>query len=180
MLSHDGARAYRRKHSGNNEICVRERNPRGDTRLPDADPTHSVPPTMNRLTTKLALSLATVALVASGCGGSKAKVDAGAAQAAVEKASGVTLKETPVPSDAAKEGLQKAFSNQTTAAADKQIVLLFTLKDQGTLDKVKAQLKKSVPGTDVKLFTHENLVVVYGAAGTDTSAKIKTAVEALK
>lgn len=135
---------------------------------------------MNRITTRLSLVLAIVALAASGCGGDKSKVDAGDASAAIAKAAGVKLTETTVPKDAAKEGLDKAYSNQATAAADKQLVLLFSVKDKGTLDKIKKQLKKSVPGNDVKLYTHENLVVVYAAAGTDTSAKVKAALDDLK
>ena len=128
-----------------------------------------------------AVAAAGIAVLAAGCGSSSSSsstIDASAAKAAVERAAHVRLSDAPVPGDARDQGLEKAFSNAGTAAADKQIVFLFALKDGDTVQKLKDELTGSVPGA-AKLMTHENLVVVYGSTGADHASDIKTTIDGL-
>jgi hypothetical protein len=132
--------------------------------------------------TALAAVLLTAALGTAGCGGSDAKISADDATAAVAKAAGVKLKPDDVPADAKKQGLKASSSNTTTASTDQQMVFVFTLKDADTVGKLKGSLSKAVPagGGLAKVFSHENVVVIYGAIGKDDrSAQVRKAVEAL-
>lgn len=134
---------------------------------------------MPRRTPLLTLPLLAAAL-AAGCGGSDAPTVAAAdAQSAVERAAKIRLATTDVSSQAKDEGLLAAASNAATATTDKQIAFVFTLKDAGTVDKLRGKLASSVPGGGVKVLTHANVVVVYGATGSDHTGAVTTAVQSL-
>ncbi|EHN09382.1 hypothetical protein PAI11_38020 [Patulibacter medicamentivorans] len=89
------------------------------------------------------------------------------------------LADMPVPDDAKDDGVERAYSNQSTAAKDGQIIMLFVLDEAGKAGEVAKQLRGSVPGESVQLFTHRNVVVVYGATGTDRKDAVRIAVERL-
>ncbi|WP_320668798.1 hypothetical protein [Patulibacter defluvii] len=133
---------------------------------------------MKRRSPFLVALLATVALV--GCGGSdEPKASATDARAAVARAAGVKLADMPVPDDAKDDGVERAYSNQSTAAKDGQIIMLFVLDDAGKADDVAKQVRGSVPGESVQLYTRRNVIVVYGSTGTDRKDAVRTAVERL-
>jgi hypothetical protein len=142
-----------------------------------------VPRMRNRPLLALVAASAASAALAAGCGSSSSSsssISGDDAKAAVEKAAAIHLASTAVPGDAKKQGLTAAYSNASTAAADKQFVFVFTMKDAGTLSKLKGQLKDSLPsGSAASVVTHENVMVVYGAIGSDHLAAVKSAVNAL-
>lgn len=138
----------------------------------------------NRPLLALVAASAASAALAAGCGSSSSSssssISGSDAKAAVEKAAALHLASTAVPGDAKKQGLTAAYSNASTAAKDKQFVFVFTMKDAGTLNRLKGQLKDSLPsGSAASVVTHENVMVVYGAIGTDHLAAVKSAVNAL-
>lgn len=134
---------------------------------------------MKRRSAILAPLLA-AALLTAGCGGSDGpKTEPGVAQAAIAKAAGVRLAAVPVPDDAKDQGLKAAYSNQASAATDKQVVFLFVLDDAGTVDELSDQLEQSVPGETVRSYEHGNVLVVYGAAGTNRGKAVQAALDQL-
>jgi hypothetical protein len=142
---------------------------------------------MRRPTHKTALAAvlitATAAFGAAGCGGSDSgAISSDDATTAIAKAAGVTLKADKIPGDAQKEGLKASASNTTTAGKDQQMVFVFTLKDNDTVGKLKDGLKNVVPAgsaADIKVLTHENIVVIYGNVGKDRSADVQKALDGL-
>ena len=134
---------------------------------------------MRSLTTVLA---ATAALALSACGAGK---DPGAnaitpvaAKASVERSAGLKLAPQAVPGEAHEQGLESAFSNAATAAADRQAVVVFLLEDAGVADKVSDLVRDSVPKPS-RLIVNDNVMVVYAAAGKDRAAQVEKAVAAL-
>jgi PBP1b-binding outer membrane lipoprotein LpoB len=125
-------------------------------------------------------AVAALALLAAGCGSSgEPAVSAATANAAVAKAAGVRLTQAKLPDEAAKQGLQSAASNSATASDDGQLVFVFTLDDAGKVDKLSGELRDSVGSGAAQLFTHENVVVVYGAVGSDHGKAVRAALEGL-
>jgi hypothetical protein len=138
----------------------------------------------NRPLLALVAASAASAAFAAGCGSSSSSssssISGGDAKAAVEKAAAIHLASTSVPGDARKQGLTAAYSNASTAATDKQFVFVFTMKDAGTLNRLKGQLKDSLPASSpASVVTHENVMVVYGQLGNDHLAAVKSAVNGL-
>ena len=134
---------------------------------------------MRSLTTVLA---ATAALALSACGSGE---DPGAnaitpvaAKASVERSAGLKLAPQAVPGEAHEQGLESAFSNAATAAADRQVVVVFLLQDAGVADKVSDLVRGSVPEPS-RLIVNDNVMVVYAAAGKDRAAQVEKAVAAL-
>jgi hypothetical protein len=137
----------------------------------------------------LSLSLAVLgatAALAAGCGGSdesggasSGSVTAADAEAAVAKAASVKMVETPLPDKAKEEGLESISTNSGTSATDKQIIFLFTVKDAGTLGKLKGELSKT-PGTSgAKVITKKNVMVLYGDIGSNHCPEVESAIDAL-
>jgi hypothetical protein len=136
-------------------------------------------------------SLAVVVVLAiAGCGGSGGgggggSIDPNTAKTTVETASGVKLTSIPVPDAASKEGLQGLYSNTSSITGDKQVVFVFDVKDSDTLNKLKSTLlnaKALQPAgvqTKLKILTHKNMAVVYGAIGNDHFSAISDAVNKL-
>jgi hypothetical protein len=132
-----------------------------------------------------------VPIAIAGCGGgggSSSSSDAVApstAKSTVEQAAGVKLATFPVPADAKKEGLQALYSNSTSFAGDKQIVFVFDVKDSDTLNKLKGSLLNAQAlqpagvKAKLKILTHKNIAVVYGAIGNDHYSDVSAAVNKL-
>lgn len=134
---------------------------------------------MRSLITVLA---ATAALALSACGsgedpGANA-ITPGAAKASVERSAGLKLAPQAVPGEGHEQGLESAFSNAATAAADRQAVVVFLLRDAGVADKVNALVRGSVPEPS-RLIVNDNVMVVYAAAGKNRTAQVEKAVAAL-
>jgi hypothetical protein len=127
-----------------------------------------------------ATATATVALAACGSDGNAgaSTITAHAAKASVERSARVQLVPQEVPAEARDQGLKSAFSNAATTAEDRQAVVVFLLKDAGVTDKVSDLVRGSVPEPS-RLIVHENVMVVYGAAGRDRAAQVENAVKAL-
>lgn len=134
---------------------------------------------MRSITTVLA---ATAVLALSACGsGEDPGADAitpVAAKASVERSAGLKLAPQAVPGEAREQGLESAFSNAATAAADRQAVVVFLLQDAGVADKVSDLVRGSVPKPS-RLIVNDNVMVVYAAAGKDRAAQVEKAVAAL-
>ncbi len=120
------------------------------------------------------------ALAVASCGGSSSPaVSTTDAKAAIEKAAGVKTSAMTLPSGSEKGGLVAAYNNAATAIDDKQAVTVIVVKDSGTLDKLKDTLNNFDTGGKAQILTHENIAVVYGAAGNDHLAAIKKALNGL-
>jgi hypothetical protein len=130
----------------------------------------------------IAVLAAAAALALSACGAEK---DPGAnaitpvaAKASVERSAGLKLAPQAVPGEAREQGLESAFSNAATAAADRQAVVVFLLEDAGVADKVSELVRDSVPEPS-RLIVNDNVMVVYAAAGKNRVAQVEKAVAAL-
>ena len=100
------------------------------------------------------------------------------ARASVEQAAHVKLKAEPVPADAREEGMTASYSNSATIAKDKQAVAVFVMKDADVASEVSERVRESAPKS-AKLIAHQEVMVVYAAAGTDHAAAVERAVKAL-
>lgn len=125
--------------------------------------------------TLLALSLAACG---SGGGGDDPGVRPESAKTSVERAARVELAAEPVPGEAREQGLEASYSNAATAVKDEQVVALFVMKDAGVADEVTDMVRASAPES-AKLIVEDEVMVVYAAAGSDRSAAVARAVEAL-
>lgn len=126
------------------------------------------------------LAAAAAALVA-GCGGggaAESHVSADAAKSRIERAAHVQLVSQPVPHDAAEQGLRAAYTNAATVAKDRQAVALFVLDDPDAAQKVSDLVRGSAPDR-ARLIVHDEVLVVYAAAGADRGNKVEEAVNAL-
>ena len=121
------------------------------------------------------------ALAVASCGGSSSPpVSPTDAKAAIDKAAEVKTAAMTLPSGSEKEGLLAAYNNGATAAKDKQFVTVIVVKDSGTLDQLKDTLNNFDTGkSKAKILTHDNVAVVYAAAGEDHLAAVKKALDGL-
>jgi hypothetical protein len=127
----------------------------------------------------LAAVAASVALSFAACGSDDTSAPSAASlKATVEQAAHVKLVASPIPDEAAKQGLTASFSNEPDVAKDKQVVFLFTVKDANTAGKVSEQVRGMIPGGS-KLIVDDNVIVLYATAGKDRGADIERAVKAL-
>ena len=132
------------------------------------------------LSALLAIATASLLLAACGAGGSASDshVSAKAAKAGVERAARVDLVSERVPDDAAEQGLRASYTNAATVAKDRQAVALFLLDDPRAATKVKELVGGSAGGRS-RLIVHDEVLVVYAAAGTDRGDRVAKAVQAL-
>ena len=133
-----------------------------------------------RRTMPAVLAIAVAGTLAA-CGGgtsSESHVSAKAAVAGVERAAHVELVSQPIPDDAAEQGLRASYTNAATVAKDRQAVALFLLDDAGVAEKVKDLVRGSTPGRS-RLIVHDEVLVVYAAAGADRGAQVEKAIKAL-
>ena len=128
----------------------------------------------------LAAGAAALALAACGADGttSDSHVSADAAKAGIERAARVELVSQPVPDEAAEQGLRASYTNAATVADDRQAVALFLLDDPRAAKKVKELVGGSAAGRS-RLIVHDEVLVVYAAAGTDRGDQVEKAVQAL-
>ena len=128
----------------------------------------------------LAVVAASAAMPVATCGsGADASAPSAASvKATVEQAAHVKLVASPIPDDAAAQGLTASFSNRPDVAKDKQAVFLFTVKDADTAGKVAEQVRGMVPGGS-KLIVDDNVIVLYASTGKDRGSDIEQAVKAL-
>ena len=140
---------------------------------------------MSRTLSALAVIAAAVALAACGSGGSGgsggsdgSEVSAGAAKAQIERAARVRLVSERVPEEAADQGLRASYTNAATVAKDRQAVALFLLDDADAAEKVKELVGGSATGRS-RLIVHDEVLVVYAAAGRDRGDQVEKAVKAL-
>ena len=128
----------------------------------------------------LAAGAAALALAACGSDGtaSDSHVSADAAKAGIERAARVELVSEPVPDEAAEQGLRASYTNAATVAEDRQAVALFLLDDPRAAKKVKELVGGSAAGRS-RLIVHDEVLVVYAAAGTDRGDQVEKAVQAL-
>jgi hypothetical protein len=123
------------------------------------------------------VTAAVVALAACGSE-SDSHVSAGAAKAQIERAARVELVSERVPEEAADQGLRASYTNKATVAKDRQAVALFVLDDADAAEKVKELVGGSAGGRS-RLIVHEEVLVVYAAAGKDRGEQVEKAVKAL-
>ena len=128
----------------------------------------------------LAAGAAALALAACGSDGtaSDSHVSADAAKAGVERAARVELVSERVPDEAADQGLRASYTNAPTVAKDRQAVALFVLDDPRAAKKVKELVGGSAGGRS-RLIVHDEVLVVYAAAGKDRGDQVEKAVKAL-
>jgi hypothetical protein len=128
----------------------------------------------------LAAGAAALALAACGSDGttSDSHVSAAAAKAGIERAARVELVSEAVPDGAAEQGLRASYTNAATVAKDRQAVALFLLDDPRAAKKVKELVGGSAAGRS-RLIVHDEVLVVYAAAGTDRGDQVEKAVQAL-
>lgn len=128
------------------------------------------------------LAITAAAAAFAGCGGggssSESTVSADAAKARVERAAGVELASERVPEEAADQGLRASYTNAATVAKDRQAVALFLLDDADAAEKVKELVGGSATGRS-RLIVHDEVLVVYAAAGKDRGDQVEKAVKAL-
>jgi hypothetical protein len=122
---------------------------------------------------------ATLAVAACGDDGtsSDSHVSTKAAKAGVERAARVELVSQPVPGEAADQGLRASYTNAATVAKDRQAVALFVLDDPRAAEKVKELVGRPTAGS--RLIVHDEVLVVYAAAGKDRGDQVEKAVKAL-
>jgi hypothetical protein len=127
----------------------------------------------------LAAGAAALALAACGTDGtaSGSHVSADAAKAGIERAARVELVSQPVPDEVAEQGLRATYTNAATSAEDRQVVALFVLDDPRAAKKVKELV--GGPAGRSRLIVHDEVLVVYAAAGTDRGKQVEQAVKAL-
>ena len=135
---------------------------------------------MPRILSALVAVAATVALVACGGDGSESgsQVSAGAAKAQIERAARVQLVSERVPDEAADQGLMASYTNKATVTKDRQAVALFVLDDADAAEKVK-ELVGDPAGGRSRLIVHDEVLVIYAAAGKDRGDQVEKAVKAL-
>jgi hypothetical protein len=133
---------------------------------------------MPRTLPALIVAGAALALAACGGAGSDSQVSAEAAKAQVERAARVELVSQKVPKEAADQGLRATYTNASTVAKDRQAVGLFVLDDADAAEKVKELVGGSASGRS-RLIVHDEILVVYAAAGKDRGAQVEKAVKAL-
>jgi len=125
------------------------------------------------------LVTATAAVALAACGSdADSGVSAEAAKAQVERAARVQLVSERVPDEAADQGLRASYTNAATVAEDRQAVALFVLDDAGAAEKVKELVGGSDAGRS-RLIVHDEVLVVYAAAGKDRGDQVEHAVKAL-
>ena len=129
--------------------------------------------------TILAALAAAAALSFAACGSDEPSGPSTASlKASVEQAAHVKLVASPIPEEARKQGLTAWFSNEPDVAKDKQVVFLFTVKDEATAGKVSEQVRGMVPGGS-KLIVDDNVIVLYASTGKDRAGAVEQAVKAL-
>ena len=133
---------------------------------------------MSRTLPALVVAGAALALAACGSGSSDSQVSADAAKAQVERAARVELVSERVPDEAADQGLRASYTNAKTVAQDRQAVALFVLDDADAAEKVKELVGGSASGRS-RLIVHDEVLVVYAAAGKDRGDQVEKAVKAL-
>jgi hypothetical protein len=106
------------------------------------------------------------------------KVAPAAAKASVERAARVKLASEPVPAEAREQGMTASFSNTSTVVKDKQAVAVFVMKDADVASEVSEQVRETAPRS-ARLIAHDEVLVVYAAAGKDRGAAVERAIEAL-
>jgi hypothetical protein len=121
---------------------------------------------------------AAVLLAACGSGEGTSGVTPEAAKTRIERAAKVALTAEPVPGQAREQGLQASYSNAATAVKDEQVVAVFVMEDAGVAEEVTDMVRASAPKS-AKLIVHDEVMVVYAAAGADHTAAVERAVEAL-
>lgn len=127
----------------------------------------------------LAAVVASAALSFAACGsGDATGPSAASVKATVEQAAHVKLVASPIPDDAAKQGLTASFSNGPDAAKDGQVVFLFMVKDSKTAGTVAEQVRGMVPSGS-KLIVDDNVIVLYASTGKDRGVDVEQAVKAL-
>jgi len=127
----------------------------------------------------LVIVAAAAVLSFAACGSGDASAPSAASvKATVEQAAHVKLVASPIPAQAAKQGLTASFSNEPDVAKDKQVVFLFTVKDADTAGNVAEQARGMVPGGS-KLIVDDNVIVLYASTGKDRGDDIEQAVKAL-
>jgi hypothetical protein len=131
----------------------------------------------------IAVSLAATAAVSlAACGSGDPAASSGVtpatAKARIERAAHLQLAAEPVPAAAREQGLRASYSNAATAVKDKQVVGLFVMKDAGVADDVSDLVRSSAPKS-ARLIVHDEVMVVYAAAGSDRGAAVERAVKAL-
>jgi hypothetical protein len=128
----------------------------------------------------LATAVAVLTLAACGDESSSSAdshVSPDAAKARVERAAHVELVSQPVPGEAADQGLRALYTNSATVARDRQAVGLFLLDDPRAAKKVKELVGGTAAGS--RVIVHDEVLVVYAAAGTDRGDKVEKALKAL-
>jgi len=135
---------------------------------------------MLRTITATLAAAAAVALAACGSGEPTAtsRVTPEAAKTSIERAAKVELAAEPVPAEAREQGLRAAFSNAATAVKDGQVVGLFVMDDADVAGEVSDMVRSSAPES-ARLMVHDEVMVVYATAGSDHTAAVERAVEAL-
>jgi hypothetical protein len=124
---------------------------------------------------------AAVALGACGSSGDSSEssgVAPEAAKSSIEQAAQVKLRAEPVPADAREEGMTASYSNSATIAKDKQAIAVFVMKDADVASEVYERVRESAPKS-ARLIAHQEVMVVYAAAGADHAAAVERAVKAL-
>ena len=111
-------------------------------------------------------------------GSSTASITPEAAKSRIERAAHVELTAEAVPGEAREQGLQASYSNSATAVKDGQVVALFIMQDAGVADEVSEMVRASAPKS-AKLIVNDELMVVYATAGSDRTAAVEKAVQAL-
>jgi hypothetical protein len=128
------------------------------------------------------LAIAGAALTLAACGAdggaSDSHVSAEAAKAGIERAARIELVSQKVPEEAADQGLRASYTNAATVAKDRQAVALFVLDDARAAEKVK-ELVDAPAGGRSRLIVHDEVLVVYAAAGKDRGDQVEKAVRAL-
>ena len=130
---------------------------------------------------RMIAACAAAALAVTACGserGSSAGVAPETAKASIERAAHIKLADVKVPAEARDEGLLASYSNAATAVKDEQIVGVFVMKSASVASKVSDMVRSSAPRS-AQLIAHDEVLVVYAAAGTDRGAAVERAVEAL-
>jgi hypothetical protein len=121
---------------------------------------------------------AAIGLAACGSGSDDAGIAPETAKSRVEQATKVKLAVTPIPDDAREQGLRAAYTNAATVPQDKQVVGLFVMKDDGVAGKVSDMVRSSAPKS-ARLIVHDEVLVVYAAAGKDRTNALETAINGL-
>ncbi len=131
-----------------------------------------------RIAAALAAAAVATAFTACGSDDTSSGVKPETAKSSVERAAKLKLAAEELPAEARDEGLVAAYSNSATAVDDKQVVGLFVMKDEKVAGKVGDLVRGTAP-RGAKLYVHDEVMVVYAAAGKDRGSAVVRAVKAL-